>query len=267
MEAGEKDKAFDTPFRYSANRGCSRQLALKAAGFEQTNPMDVPGLVVTNDGTLRHELVQDAISTRFPGAQFELPSQIDGLISGHCDALIPWNDRLYLWELKNRGASKFDTAQGVDRRFYRMKEVGGPSLDAVTQGGLNALALGADEVVIAYISVEALSMQIADKLNLGNLDRIMLEWLIPRQVWEPLALEELNRLRSIKEFLDRDLIPAATAPGDDGELEHLNPSAARRHWRCWYCSHRDLCEALPRGAVKVELARTIANPTPSEVPA
>lgn len=192
--AGEKAQAADTPFRFSSATDCSRKLALRYAGFEATERMDAPSLVVTERGTLMHEIVQEAIEKRFPGAKFEGKGEVDGLTSGHYDALIDWNGVRYIWELKNVGGFAFDKAVGIKRMGRKMTSPEGPRLSAVVQGGLNAIAHNADEVIVAYIATEAVSVQLARTLGIGVLDRIMAEWRIPKEVWEPLARDELARL-------------------------------------------------------------------------
>lgn len=267
-EAGEKAQAADTPFRFSGALDCSRKLALRAAGFKPTDPMDAPGLVVTERGTLMHELVQEAIGKRFPGAEFELKSQVDivdvdsgeqvGLTSGHCDALIPWNGKRYIWELKNVGNFAYTKATGIPKGYGSMTNPEGPRLSAVVQGALNALAHEADEVVVAYIATEAISVQRAEKLGIGVFDRIMSEWLIPEDVWRPLARAEIKRLRGIRESLKVHEIPVAVAIDDKGDNEELSPHSSKIPWQCAYCSHRSLCVQLPRFPVTIQTVEGLA---------
>lgn len=252
-EAGEKEQAFATPFRFSGAHDCARKLGLRYAGFPASNPMDVPALIVVERGTLMHELVQMAIAKRFPQAEFEIKGIVQDVVSGHVDALIELDGVLYVWELKNVGGFKFDKAVGIVRtKGGKRVEPDGPGLAAVTQAGLNALAHKAEFVVVAYISMEAISKQVAMRLSLAPYDRIMAEWLIPRSVWEPLAVNELNRLREIRDRVDNGWLPVGAAVDDRGQIEWLSPHDARPKWRCEYCSHRDLCESLPAQNVTIE---------------
>ena len=88
-------------------------------------------------------------------------------------------------------------------------------------------------------------MQVAANLELGELDRILAEWVIPRSEYEPIALRELARLDEVyNSVVVNGELPMASAVGDDGGELWLNPHNKFRPWQCTYCSHRDVCLTL-----------------------
>lgn len=247
-----KAKAFDTPFRYSDSGGCVRQLAYKALGIEPDDDTSASGLAVMDLGTMAHEALQEAIGRRYPDAEFEVPTQIDGLISGHCDAVAVIDGERTLFEFKTQGAYAFDKAIGLNRKGRKLGSPSGPNTSYIIQAGLNALALGCTQVVIGYFSKEAVSAPLAADTGMRPLDRIVAEWNVPRDVWEPLATAELDRLFSVTEGLDAGLLPPRYYIDDDGSTAEADPGAKYAYWRCrGYCGYRARCEADGPGVVPV----------------
>lgn len=250
----EKPQAFDTFTRYSSAGACARQMAYRYLGAPPDRLMDPAGEVVMDLGTMLHELLQDAIGRRFPDAEFEVPTRIGHLVSGHCDAVLA----PLLFEYKTVGAYAFDKAIGLNRKGYRMGTPEGPKIAHVIQAGLNARALDCTTLVIGYLSKEAVSAPLAEKVGMRPLDRILAEWEIAEHVWEPLVDKELARIESAYDIVQHGVLPERIEVMDDGSHVVIDPLAQRPHWRCnGYCPFRYRCEEDGPGTVSipVELRR------------
>jgi len=259
-----KPTAKGTPLRYSSSFGCSRQQGYAAFGAPASEPMDEAGAWVTGLGTIIHEALQDAISRRFPSAQFEVASQV-GEVSGSCDALIDVYDvgtnyggTHILYELKTMGTWSFDSQVGWSRmRGTFSKEGGkGPALKAITQAGMNALGIELENpkirietVVMGSITFEALSKQKASNMGIDGVNRFLAEYEIPRSEWEPLAMAELARMNSIASVVNQGYLPDRIALDDNGVAVELNPNSSA--WQCEYCAFRTLCKQDGYGQVRV----------------
>lgn len=273
MAAGVRPHAIEgTRFRHSDAGGCARKIAYKAASFEATNPMDVTGSWNTRLGTLIHDAWQEALVEAYPHAQVELTSQAFEDGSGSMDALVemeygkaddPNEPYVVSIELKTQGGSPFKYAIGKARRGTPPE---GPKSEHVIQGALNALAHGADELVIAYLAKETLSQNYDD---VPDLSKFCAEWTLTRDQYEPIARLEIERVEGILALLDDEgLLAARKAPGHPGEI--VDPATSRwearnplgmvvdtgSHWGgsycSGYCSHFDLCVQTPSGWVPVE---------------
>lgn len=277
MAAGTRPHAIEgTRFRHSDAGGCARKIAYKAAGLPATNPMDVTGSWNTRLGTLIHDAWQEELLERFGSdAEVEVTSQAFPDGSGSMDALIrswpdgpptsgpasppPW---VTSFELKTVGGYSFKAAIGKVRRGTPPE---GPKTDHVIQASLNALAHGADEVIIGYLAKETLSQNYDD---VDDLAKFCAEWTLTREQYEPIARLEIERIEGILSLLDDEgKLAARKAPGFPGEIE--DPAMSRWVKRdpaggildtgsAWggsfcagYCSHFDLCVQTPSGRVPV----------------
>ena len=200
-----KPTALGTPLRYSSAYGCARQQSYAAFEAQPTEPVDEAGAWVMGVGTLIHESLQEAIARIYPNAVFELGTAHGDYLSGSCDAFIPAGDfdvngKVFgnvLYELKTMGTFTFDKQVGWNRMRGEYKYPEGPAQKAIAQAGLNALGiekhLGVNitYVVLGSITFEALSVQKAQKMGVEGFNRVMAEFWIPREQWEPLALAEI----------------------------------------------------------------------------
>lgn len=246
-EDHDKPIAANTLFRHSSSLACSRRQVFSALGVEATEPFDAAATHVTTLGTLIHERVQDAIGRLWPSAKFEVVSTV-GHTSGSADAVIELPDRRVLFELKTVGAFAFDRAIGLSRKGYKRVPPHGPRSSAICQAGINAIGHDCNEVVVAYLAMEAVSKQLADKVGLGQLDRIMAEWVIPVDVWRPMAIAELDRLDKLAGYVERREIPEGDAYDEDkDEWVPISPLQQRRHWSCDYCPFTSACIAHESG--------------------
>ena len=262
----QKPTARGTNMRYSSSFGCGRQMGYAAIGAEITEPMDVAGAWATGLGTIIHELTQAEIAKRYPSAQFEVSSQTDD-ISGSCDALISIHDigsnfggTHVLWELKTMGLYNFDKQVGWNRARSTHTNNGpaGPSLKAIAQAGMNALGIEREDpevrietIIMGAIAFEALSKNKAAKMFVGDdLNRFIAEFEVPREEWEPLALDELGRMKEYSKVIVSGFLPPRVARDDDGELKELNPLG--NDWMCSYCAYRTTCLDDGAGIIKIE---------------
>lgn len=251
LAAGRKEKAFDTPFRYSDAAKCMRQMAFSSLDIEQTDPMDLAGHWVTWLGSLIHEKLQEALRERYPEAKIEGKSALVDLTSGHFDALItiPSGEKI-LYELKTKGTYGFDLAVGILRKQWKRADPEGPGLGAKVQGAMNAIAMGADRLIIGVIGFEAISKGFAEKIGCSEVDRIMGEWHYDRAEFEPWAMAELDRLREIKNILDSGLLPPRW--GLDDEMGHVEFDA-KANFPCGYCAWQKACQHAGPGPVALPI--------------
>jgi hypothetical protein len=246
-EDHNKPIAGNTPFRHSSALSCSRRQVFSALGLQPTEPFDAAATHVTTLGTLIHEHLQDAIGRRYPGARFEVVSTV-GQTSGSADAVIELPDRRVLWELKTVGAFAFDRAIGLNRKGYRRVPPKGPRPSAICQAAINAIGHDCNEVVVAYLAMEAVSKQLAEKVGLSQLDRIMAEWVVPPDVWRPMATAELDRLDKLAAAVERREVPEGDAYDEErDEWVPISPLQDRRHWSCDYCPYTSACIAHESG--------------------
>lgn len=254
---GERPKAFPTLTRHSDGGKCVRANALAALGHRKTEPMDLAGNWVTWVGKLIHDKFQEALIEAFPPGAVTVEVRVrleHDLSSGHIDAVIRMPDgRLICYELKTKGSYGFNLSIGLDRPHWLLKDPEGPGIQAKCQGALNALAIGADELRIGVLGLEALSIGYAEKFDFSEFQRIGAEWLYTKPQYEAIALAELERLREIRAWLDDDVLPPRWGLDDDGEHVELNPKAGK--YPCTYCPYRSACEFYGKAPVSLDLVR------------
>jgi hypothetical protein len=251
--AGRRPKAFDTFTRHSAAGKCTRQIQLGHLDYPETNPMDLAGHWVTWVGRMVHEAFQEALLNHYPEAQVEYKVRIGDLSSGHLDAylVIELDHVTICYELKTRGSYGFDRATGLMRKGWNMKNPEGPNIADIAQGSLNALASGADVLIIGIIGLESISKGYADKFGLDDLRRIMAEWHYSRSEWEPIAVAEVARLEEIRAWTERETLAPRWGLDDHGYQVVLNP--AKGEFPCSYCAYKDLCEWVGEGPVPLPI--------------
>jgi hypothetical protein len=236
------ERAFETPFTHSQALKCSRFLGYSAMRYPESDPMDLAGHWVTSLGTWGHRELQKALLDRFPDASVEVRVRHGEISSGWVDALI--YDIEYgtvVYELKHKGAYGWDKAVGINRKGYTRKAPEGPGWPAKVQGALNATALHADRLVIGVVALEAVSKQLAEKLGLSEVGRVIAEWHYTKAEFTPWANKELDRLAALKNVVGNGRLPDREGVDDDGRSIDLDPEASRPHWSCTYCSQRSRC--------------------------
>jgi hypothetical protein len=247
---GKKPTAMGTLFRYSAAGSCARQQAYTALGEETTESWDVCSAYVTGLGETIHVLLQKAISEKYPNAQFEIASKVNDYISGSCDGFLtmPNGDKVVI-EIKTRGQFAWQKETGYG--MWKQVEPEGPKWAAITQAGMNAMALGAEHVVMISLAKECISVSKAEKMGIADPhERYAAEWWVPREEWETYALEEIDRINSIVTTLDSGFLPEPEVVDDNGKrvkIKHLS------HWSCDYCDFKTLCKSDGPGLVPVTI--------------
>jgi len=258
-----KPTALGTPLRYSSAYACARQQSYAAFEAQPTEPVDEAGAWVMGVGTLIHEALQESIGFIYPNAIFEMPTAQGDYLSGSCDAFIPaadfgTNGKVFgnvLYELKTMGTFTFDKQVGWNRMRGEFKYPEGPAQKAIAQAGLNALGveqrLGEtiSYVVLGSITFEALSVQKADKMGVDGYNRVMAEFWVPREQWEPLAKSELERMEALGELVTNGYLGAREARDDEGNTTILDPLG--RDWQCAYCSFRTVCKQDGSGIIRI----------------
>lgn len=252
-----KPTARGTGLRYSSAFACARQQSYAALGAEPTEPVDFSGAWVMGLGTIVHEALQEAIARKFPNAEFEVASEdANGQVSGSCDALIIGHEYgNILYELKTMGTYSFDKQVGWNRMRATQGTVEGPALKAIAQAGMNALGIERernitiDFLILGSITFEALSKQKAERMGVSDENRVLAEYAIAREVWEPLALSELERMNNIASSLHNGFISDRVARDDDGAVKMLSPEGS--DWNCAYCAFRTVCSQDGPGMIAV----------------
>jgi hypothetical protein len=256
-----KDHAADTPFRFSGVMDCSRKLGYKAAKLPETDAMDGASLAIAKMGSLLHDDVQAAIQWRWPTATIEAKGQVGDLISGHYDGLVIDDaEDQEIIEIKTVGAYKFDLSNGYFRspgkgQPARVRPEGGqgPSASHICQGGMNAVAHGRSKVRIVYLSREAVSVNKAQEMGLGPIDRFWSEWVFTKAQWLPLVEAEVERLSKIRAIVEAGEVPGRSMY-DDKTAKYSEPDP-ETHPLCGYCNQAHRCKMDGPGRIRIELSK------------
>lgn len=256
---GRRETAFPTLVRYSDAGKCARAIALERLVPEGEQEVDIASAYVMWLGRLIHEHVQSAIVETYGGIA-EKTSRIGDLCAGHAD----WTGIIadtelgkICYELKTEGAYAFDKAVGLNRKSYTRKNPEGPKASARIQGALNAVANDCDTLIIGVLSMQAVSIQLAEKVDYSELDRICGEWHYSRAEFSPWAELEVERARIIEKDLEEGLFPLRMAIGDEMEPLALEPEKVNhdtgqpRQWQCVYCRVKDACIRLGPDPVRL----------------
>lgn len=246
--AGERPHAVaGTRFRHSMAGDCARAIAYHALRVPVSNPMDLAGMHVTGNGTRKH----DEIQAEMPSVDAEVACQIEGFDgSGSADGRL----ENICWEHKNVGGFAFKLAVG-ERGAAQ-----GPKMAHRIQGALNALAMGADLLVITYMTWEAISVGIAEWKGFTEEGRISAQWTFQREEWEPWAQAEVKRVTGILALVDEGQLPARKHPELPVGAVLTDPSSgawqqtegdavidAGSWWSCGYCRHQSICQDTASG--------------------
>lgn len=260
---GERPHAIQgTRFRHSMADSCARAVAYHALHIPASDPMDLAGIVVTRNGTMKHDEIQDVLTDIYDPEtlEVEVPCQVEGFDgSGNGDGLklVSHGDgtvKRVLWEHKNVGGFAFKMAIG-ERGAPQ-----GPKRSAIVQAALNALALDADEIVITLMTWEAVSVAVAKRKGLSEEGRVSAQWTFTRDEWEPIARAEIARVDGILGLLDEGQLPARKIPETPPGAVIVDPASGRWEvrtkdgvadtgtaWNCNYCRWQTICAGTPSG--------------------
>lgn len=226
-----------TSMRHSASGKCARQIHYYLAGTEVTNPFDLPAYWSTGLGTAVHGWWQDALKRAYPNAQVEVTCHIpEADSSGHVDAFV---DGVSI-ELKSINGFGFKKIA---------EDNTGPRYSDFVQCCLNAYALKAERAVLIYLSLEAISRGRAEKRNIDELGRISKEFHFTPEIFNEVALKEIERWRNIREagvntpraIPDPEIQKGArVADPSNGRLV-VDGKTTGYAWMCNYCAYQDKC--------------------------
>lgn len=261
----ERSRALpELPFRFSSAASCTRQLAYQFTGTPETNPPDEADTWRMNLGSLAHDWIAPALADRFPDAEISTEVLCDGRPhidgSGHADALVVFpNGKRVVVEAKTVNGFGFKM---MATHFKGAPE--GPRAAHIAQGALYARALEADELRIAYLSLELVSPQLSRYADDPVFGRFCAEWAYTPAEFMPIAEREDRRVRFVLDRLDGrtggDAAKAVARFIDDdrfGTVEVRNPKkgawehhapdgtllGAGEKWNCGYCRFQDRCVA------------------------
>lgn len=273
-DSAERDRDYQrrTRFHLSDAGGCARRIAYAALDLPASDPMDLTGIHNTRLGTLLHVAWQAVLIGRSDLGAVEIEPRhviLDGEGSGYSDAVIR-GDRTVAVEFKTIGGFGFKMAIG------ERGNPEGPKFEHIIQGALNAKAADADELVIAYLSKEAISVNIAARKRISELGRFCAEWTYSRDEFLPLAEAEETRVAGILRLLDEGTLPARKVPTpevppgalivdaksgrwevatyDDGDrLAERQVIDTGTWWGCGYCRYQTLCVPTPAERTPVDV--------------
>jgi len=252
---GDKPTAMGTPCRASEANGCSRAIALRILGAEQSDPPDDTTLIAFWTGQNIHDLVQEAMVATYDMTT-ELPVSLEDLgypISGHVDGVYTVDGTTFVFELKTKKVFPIKLAR-----------TGQDPDDGVIQAAMYALAVDAQYIHICYIAKDNSEKPRADNAVLAG---ETVEWvyhmdepfpgspagLTPRE----LAIVEAQRMKDIALTTYSQELPQREIPGYGVVYEVPEPGTplGRKgggHWRCHYCNYWGLCESLPYSQTPLE---------------
>ena len=241
-----------TVVRHSWAGMCSRRIAYGISGYEETDPPDLAAYWRFGLGTAVHDMWQPIILKVFEGAEIEVKSQSNDLLtSGHADAVVEVDGKKVCLELKTINGWGFKDCVGA------RGPASGPKYASIVQAALNAYTLGADEMVVVLLSLENLSAREMGRLGwVESWRKFCAEWTYGKEEISVIAEAELARLGEIvglaadgvlapRSIPDPELPPGAvvTDPNRgawevrDGEVI-LDVGVT---WHCNYCPMQRQC--------------------------
>lgn len=210
-------------------------------------------------GTLVHSGLEDAIKSSFPNAEFEVAVDLQPIgVSGSAHAdIVTYLDQT---TRKVDAVVEVKTVNGFGFKSMATDFKGpaqGPRSGHVLQAALSALALDADRVIIAYLSMENLSPNLA-RYTQSDIGRFAAEWHFTRDEYETIAKREIARIQRVTGWLGVPELIAPTSVHDDevptgayiqdpsrGMWVNTDSAGAitdtGKVWFCDYCDWRDRC--------------------------
>ena len=243
------------PYRASfASKRCNRALWY---GLNQTPPSNPNGLAdawTFGLGHTVHEMLQEVLGELFDDAEEEVdvdlrPIGIEG--SAHVDMVMNYKGKKTVVEIKSINGFGFKMAATT---FHGPPE--GPRSGAVLQAAMAAKALGAEQIVVAYLSLEKVSKNLAASYSDSESGRFAAEWHYTVAELDEIIAQEVRRIKRVakstepppRHLVDHDVPEGATITNPQGgdwiALEAPGSkviSDTGSTWMCGYCNHKDLC--------------------------
>jgi hypothetical protein len=254
----DKPRAVDGTLWRASSFGnpCDLSVRKYIDGEPKSNPPGISGLYRMGLGTAVHNNLQRFVEKAFPGCQVEVAvdfrPELDG--SGSADFIIEYEGQVAggrtLLELKTIGGFGFKKAAAP---FKGGPE--GPKLGHMHQGAIEAEKLDCDRMVIGYVSMEAISADLARKMGVDEIGKITAEWHFDRNEIAILARDARERAnRVLTEYAagiptpprvwDFD-IPVGAVIVEKGKwITEVNGKRTNvgTTWACGYCDYRDVCD-------------------------
>jgi CRISPR/Cas system-associated exonuclease Cas4 (RecB family) len=250
----------DLPYRASNTAlRCDRQLYYAMSGVERPVP-NIADAYRMSLGTLVHAGLETSINKAFPNAEFEVEVDLTKIGvpgSAHAD-VVTYLDQT---ERKVDAVVEVKTVNGFGFKSMATDFKGpaqGPRSGHILQAALSALALDADRVVVAYLSMENLSPGMSKYVQ-SDIGRFAAEWHYTRDEYTALALREIDRINRVVNWLGVEDLIAPTTIHDDTIPEGAYISDPERGmwikaengqitdtgkvWFCDYCDFKDRCLA------------------------
>lgn len=243
------------PYRASfASARCDRALWYKLNHVEESNPMTIADAWRFGIGTMVHEGIQPAVNAIFPDAEHEVDVDLRtiGLPgSAHADHVIVHEGVKTLVEYKSIGGFQFKIMATTFKGAAT-----GPRFGAVVQAAIIAKALGAERIVIAYLSLENIGAGMAETFSDSEAGRFAAEWHYTVAEMDDLIEYEVER---VNEIIETKVAPPRRLhdpeyPGGaiiQAPLKDRAPWTLAEEgivldsgttWMCGYCNFRDTCK-------------------------
>lgn len=234
---------------------CARKIAYDSFGAEKTDPPTTADYWRMGLGSVVHELLEPAIQSWLDTddtveIEEEPIVQLGEHGYGHVDLVLRTKtdpQQVIVLELK--------TINGFG--YKRCVESGeGPRHSHVLQGSMYANALGADLLVIGYLSMENIAPARAEAKGIDDIGRFATEWHFTPDEFGPLAVQECDRLTAITNEVHETGNPVAIGrrfshsdPDVPFPAEITDPATGRweyetsygRAWQCRYCDYQTRC--------------------------
>ena len=259
LDAGNADKARaipELPYRASyASKRCDRQLFYALSDTPESEPLTIASAWTMGLGTMVHDALQGVMESMFPDSECEPDVDLRAVGipgSGHADVVLRAEDTLV--EVKTTGGFSFKmmatTFKGAPQ---------GPRFSYVLQAAMMAQALGLSKFVIALLSLEPVSPQLAETYSGSEAGRFAAEWHFETEQFANVVADEARRVKLVLTYVSEGVLPprqlhdpefpvgavvqapmAARAPwvvaGPDGIVKDTGT-----YWGCAYCPWRSKC--------------------------
>jgi hypothetical protein len=268
VESGKATLAHSvegTRFRASMAGMCARRLGYYFEDGDnsgQSDPVTVADAWRFEIGHYLHAEFQKYYLLAYPQAEVEVnidfrppPLALNG--SAHADMAVEIDGKKTVVEIKSVNGYAYKMMASTFRGAPE-----GPKHGAFLQAALSATQLEADELVVAYLSLENLSPKLAEAVGSGDeIGRFAAQWTYTRDEFEPPALMEAARIQAVMDLVDehdaravpRSLVDPDVPPGavivDPGtstwqkvELGKVVDTGKAWHGNyCAYCPYQTRC--------------------------
>lgn len=248
----------ERPYRASfASKRCARALQYAMAKVPESEPVTIASAWTMGLGNMVHDRLQDVVTGLFPDAEAEPTVDLSTIGingSGHADLVMSHNGERVLVELKTTGGFSFKM---MASSFKGKPE--GPRFGYLVQAAVLAAALGIDKIVIALLSLEPLSPQLAEAYSDSEAGRFAAEWHYTLDELLPFVEAEVARVKRVEDAIEQGVLVRRRL--DDPEYpvgaEVIDPLASRApwqvmgadgsivdtgaYWGCAYCPWRSRC--------------------------